>query len=415
MIRPLVALALYLGTMVTALAAEPVTLGLNYPRTGSYKEEGLAQMRGALLAIDEINEKGGVLGRPLRLASHNSASIPERAVANVDKLADEGAVMIFGGASSAVAIAAGKRAKERGLLYFGTLTYSNDTTGKDGHRYQFRECNSAWMSAKVLGQYLNQHMPNKRYFYITSDYTWGHTSESSLRLNTNSQDASRHPGIKVQFPGARLSDYRDALAQAASSQAEVLALVLFGDDLVRAMRIADELGLTKRMQIAVPNLTLSMVEQAGPDIMQGVLGTEPWTWRVPALEGSERGQAFVEAFDARYQTHPSSSAASAYSIVHQWADAATRARSFNSEALIAALEDYRYRLLKDEQYWRRFDHQNVQTVYAVRVKPREEVLKDRFKQDYFEIVHRLSGEQAAPTLAQWQQERQSAGLSTKLE
>ncbi|MGM3388845.1 substrate-binding protein [Stutzerimonas stutzeri] len=408
-------LALALGLCLSAEAADPITLGLNYPRTGSYKEEGLAQMRGALLAIDEINAKGGVLGRPLRLSSRNSASRPEKAVANVDKLADEGAVMLFGGASSAVAIAAGKRARERGLLYFGTLTYSNDTTGKDGHRYMFRECNNAWMSAKVLGEYLNKHLPNKRYFYITSDYTWGHTSESSLRQATGTQDSARHPGLKTAFPGARLSDYRDALTQAAASDAEVLVLVLFGEDMVRAMRIADEMGLNKRMQVAVPNLTQSMIETAGPDIMRGVLGTEPWTWRVPELEGSETGKQFVQNFDERYQTHPSSSAASAYSIVYQWADAATRARSLNSEQVIAALEGHRYRLLKDEQEWRAFDHQNVQTVYAVRVKPREEVLKDRFKQDYFEIVHRLTGEQAAPSHAQWQLERTAGGQKLALQ
>lgn len=406
--RILPLLALYLGINSVALAAEPVTLGLNYPRTGSYKEEGLAQMRGALLAIDEINASGGVLGRPLRLSSRNSASRPEKAVANVDKLADEGAAMLFGGASSAVAIAAGKRARERGLLYFGTLTYSNDTTGKDGHRYMFRECNSAWMSARVLGQYLNKHLPDRNYFYITSDYTWGHTSESSLRQATFTQDAAKHPGVRVRFPGAPLADYRDALTQAAASQAQVLVLVLFGEDLVRAMRIADDMGLTGKMQVAVPNLTLSMVEQAGPNLMQGVLGTEPWTWRVPEIEGSERGKAFVQAFDDRYQTHPSSSAASAYSIVYQWADAVKRARSFDSEAVLAALENHRYRLLKDEQFWRPFDHQNVQTIYAVRVKPRDEVLKDKFKQDYFEIVHRLSGEEAAPSLAEWQAERSAA-------
>ena len=62
-------LALGLGFCLAAQAADPITLGLNYPRTGSYKEEGLAQMRGALLAIDEINQAGGVLGRPLQLIS----------------------------------------------------------------------------------------------------------------------------------------------------------------------------------------------------------------------------------------------------------------------------------------------------------------------------------------------------------
>src|SRR5690606_28600920 len=289
-------LAAGLGLCLAAEAADPITLGLNYPRTGSYKEEGLSQMRGALLAIDEINARGGVLGRPLQLSSRNSASRPEKSVANVDRLADEGVAMLFGGVSSAVAIAASKRAKERGLLYFGTITYSNDTTGKDGQRYLFRECNSAWMSARVLGQYLAKTLPGKRYFYVTADYTWGTTSESSLRQATGTQDSARHPGLKVPFPGARLGDYHERLSQAAASQAEVLVLVLFGEDLVRAMRVAEDLGLTRRMQIVAPNLTQGIVEQAGPSLMQGVIGTEPWTWRVPELVGSQAGKAFVRDF-----------------------------------------------------------------------------------------------------------------------
>lgn len=409
------ALALWATFIACAQAADPITLGLNYPRTGPYKEEGLAQMRGALLAIDELNASGGVLGRTLRLSSKDSASRPQKAVKNVDKLAAEGAAMIFGGASSAVAIAAGKRAREHGLLYFGTLTYSNDTTGKDGQRYLFRECNNAWMSAAVLGQYMSKHQPNKRYFYVTANYTWGHTTETSLRQATGSEDSAHHARVYTPFPGARLADYQDALTQAAASDADVLALVLFGEDLVRAMRIAKDLGLTERMQIIAPNLTQSIVEQAGPDLMQGVIGTEPWTWRVPALEKSARGEAFVEAFKQRYQMYPSSSAASAYSIVQQWADAARRAGSLNSEALVKALEGHRYSLLKDEQQWRSFDHQNLQTVYAVRVKSRDEILKDPLKQDYFEIIDRLGADAALPSLADWQAERRAGNQPLTLQ
>ncbi|MNF27810.1 Leucine-, isoleucine-, valine-, threonine-, and alanine-binding protein precursor [compost metagenome] len=408
-------LALWAGLTACAQAAEPITLGLNYPRTGPYKEEGLAQMRGALLAIDELNAQGGVLGRSLRLSSRDTASRPAKAERNVDKLAAEGAAMLFGGSSSAVAIASGQRAAKHGLLYFGTLTYSNDTTGKNAHRYMFRECNNAWMSARVLGQYLNKHLPDRRYFYVTSDYTWGHTTEDSLRQTTGSTDSGNHPGLKVPFPGARLADYQDALTQAAASEAEVLALVLFGEDLVRAMRIAKDLGLTERMQIVAPNLTQSIIEQAGPGLMEGVLGTEPWTWRVPKLEQSAQGEAFVKAFSERYALYPSSSAASAYSIVYQWADAAQRARSLDSEALIKALEGHRYQLLKGPQEWRAFDHQNLQTVYAVKVKSRAEVLKDPLKQDYFEIVDRLDANQAAPSLAEWQAERRAAGQPLTLQ
>ncbi|MEQ9725125.1 ABC transporter substrate-binding protein [Pseudomonas sp. WHRI 8822A] len=413
--RLLAFLALSTAFNACVQAADPITLGLSYPRTGSYKEEGLAQMRGALLAIDELNAQGGVLGRSLRLSSLDDASKPDKAVRNVDKLIKEGAAMLFGGASSAVAIAAGKRAAQQGLLYFGTLTYSNDTTGKDGHRYMFRECNNAWMSAQVLGQYLNKRLPDKRYFYVTADYTWGHTTESSLRQTTSTQDAAQHPGLRVPFPGAALADYQNALTQAAASNADVLALVLFGEDLVRAMRIAKDLGLTSRMQIVAPNLTQSIVEQAGPGLMEGVVGTEPWTWRVPELENSAPGKAFVKAYSERYAMYPSSSAASAYSIVQQWADAAKRAGSLDSEALIKALEGHSYALLKDRQQWRSFDHQNIQTVYAVKVKPRAEVLKDPLKQDYFEIVERLDGGTGLPDLATWQTERHNAGQPLALQ
>ena len=238
----------------------------------------------------------------------------------------------------------------------------------------FRECNNAWMSARVLGQYLNENMPGKTYFYITSDYTWGHTSESSLRQATGTVDTSKHQGVRTAFPGARLSDYRAALEKAANSGAEVLVLVLFGEDMVRAMRIADELGLNKKMQIAVPNLTLSMVELAGRTSCAACSAPSPGPGECPSWKARAR-QGLRAQLRRALPDAPSSSAASAYSIVYQWADAVSRAKTIASEPVIAALENHSYSLLKGQQQWRAFDHQNVQTVYAVRVKPREEVLR----------------------------------------
>ena len=257
--------------------------------------------------------------------------------------------------------------QERGLLYFGTLTYSNDTTGRMGTATCSARCNNAWMSARVLGQYLNENMPGKTYFYITSDYTWGHTSESSLRQATGTVDTSKHQGVRTAPRRTPVRLPRRA-REAANSGAEVLVLVLFGEDMVRAMRIADELGLNKKMQIAVPNLTLSMVELAG--------GHHARRARHRALDlasaraGRLRARQGVRAQLRRaLPDAPSSSAASAYSIVYQWADAVSRAKTIASEPVIAALENHSYSLLKGQQQWRAFDHQNVQTVYAVRVKP----------------------------------------------
>lgn len=405
MLRHSLAIALALLTALTAHAAEPIRIGLNYPSTGNYKSEGLELSRGALLAVDEINGRGGLLGRQLQLVSLNSAARPEKARANIERFANQGAAMVFGGANSEEALVAGQRARELGLLYFPTLGYANEITGRDGHRHLFRESNSAWMSARVLGEYLSWHMPNRRYHYVSLEDAWGRSMEQALREATKSRDRARHGYSKIAERGARRGDYLAALQKAAASNADVLVIVLLGEDLVQTMRLAHTLELGKRMQIIVPNLTQSIVEQAGPLVMEHVIGTEAWTWRVPKLVGSTEGQAFADRFIAQHQAYPGSTAASAYGIVRQWADAAQRAGSIDAEAVIAALENHRYQLLKDEQYWRDFDHQNVQSIYAVRVRNRSEIMQDRFKQDYFTIIHRMDGEAAAPSLDDWQQER----------
>ena len=136
---------------------------------------------------------------------------------------------------------------------------------------------------------------------------------------------------------------------------------------------------------------------------------------MPEREGSERGKAFVNAFSQHYGVYPSSSAASAYSIVQQWADAARRSKSLDSETLIKTLEGHSYSLLKGEQQWRAFDHQNVQSVYVVKVKPRDQVMKGAQRQDYFDIIHQLDGQHAAPSLAEWQAERRATGQPPTLQ
>lgn len=398
-----------------AHAATPIKIGLNYPFTGEYKEEGLMQKRGALMAVAEINAAGGVRGRPLELLERDTHSDADKARMNVDALAAEGAAMLFGGASSSVAIAASEQARRHGLLYFGTLTYSNDTTGKDGHSHMFRECYSAWMAARVLGEYLKKEMPGKRYFYITADYTWGQTTEASMREFTGTTDVQEHGAVKVPFPGARYREISAAVDAAAKSGAEVIVMVLFGEQMVQGMTLAEKQGLTQRAQIIVPNLTLSMVEQAGPFIMAGVIGAVPWAWNIPYEREYVRGKQFVEAFSREFRTRPSSSAASAYSIVYQWKEAVERAGSLSSDAVRKRLQGHRYQLLKDEQYWREFDQQNVQTVYAVKVKDRSLVMKDTYRQNFFEILHSLPGDKAAPSLAQWQQQRQRHQRPLQLE
>jgi ABC-type branched-subunit amino acid transport system substrate-binding protein len=174
------------------------------------------------------------------------------------------------------------------------------------------------------------------------------------------------------------------------------------------------MGMKKNMQIVVPNLTLGMAESGGPKVMEGVIGALPWTWRVPYKYDYQKGKEFVEKFSSKYNRYPSTSGASAYTILYEYKNAVERANSFDTDAIIKQLEDHEYTGLKDKQIWRAFDHQSIQSVYLVRCKPKEEVVKDQYKLDYFEILSSISGNEAAVTFSEWAAKRKAKGKSTEL-
>lgn len=396
--------------------ADVVKVGLNYPKTGPYAVQGLDQLQASEMAVEEINAAGGILGKQIQIVARDSQSKKDVTQKNVTELiANEGVSMVFGGSSSAVAIAAGEICQQKGIPFFGTLTYSTETTCEDGHRHTFRECYDAWMGAKAIGTYLKEKYPGKKYFYITSDYTWGHTTEASVRKFTGTEDAETHKGIRTPFPGAKEEDFKKAIAFAKMVKPDVLVLVLFGSDMVNGIREATAQGLKASTQIVVPNLTLGMAEGGGAKVMEGVIGAVPWCWQIPYKNDYSRGKEFVEKFASRYNRYPCTSGASAYTILYEYKAAVERAKSFDSPAVIKALEGHEYQLLKDKQIWRDFDHQSVQTVYAVKCKPEAEVLKDKFKLDYFEIISSLPGDQAVRTRQEWNAARSAAGKAAELE
>lgn len=397
---------------IARAAQNSVTIALNYPETGPYAKQGLDQWRAAEMARIEINAAGGIMGKKVEFRLYDSKSNVGSTRANVLDAIESGVKMVFGGSSSAVAVAAGEICQEKGVPFFATLTYSTSTTGKDGHRHTFRECYDSWMAAKALSSYLKRNFAGKEYFYITADYTWGWTTEASLRKLTDTEDKSIHKGVLTPFPS---SDFTNALGRAKREKPQVLVLVLFGQEMADAVRKAAAMGLKDHMQIIVPNITLGMAERGTPKDMEGVIGALPWTWKVPYQFNYPKGQEFVESFRKRYNRYPSTSGACAYTIMYEYKAAVERAGSFDAAAIIKALEGHEYQLLKDKQVWRDFDHQSVQTVYTVRCNPSATILKDKLHLDYFEIIESISGQQAAITRDEWLAARKASGKPVTLE
>lgn len=397
------------------MAAEEVKIGLNYPQTGPYATQGQDELRAAELAAEEINAAGGILGKKIVLVTRDTMSKPDVAVKNAAELIDMGAQMIFGGVSSGVAKSVAEVCQQKGVLFMATVAASNDITDENGHRYSFRVCYNAWMSAKALGKYMRRTFAGKKYFYITANYSWGNSSEESLRKFTGTTDMQVHKVAKTPFPVATDEDFAKAAAIAKQANPDVLVLVLFGDDMAKGINAAIAAGLKKKCKIVVPILELALAEKAGPQAMEGVLGTSDWNWAIPYKYNYTEGISFVKKFAAKHNRYPCWGASSAYTNLHQYASAVKRAKSFKSAAVVKALEGHSFTLLKDQQQWRDFDHQNVQSVYIVQCKPAADIEKDPLKQDYFEILQKYTGPEVVKTKAEWDATRAAVNKSAQLE
>jgi len=371
---------------------DEVIIGLNVPLSGPYALQGKDQINAYALAKQEIESQGGILGRKIRYLIADSQSDPKISVQNVQKFIDQGVDMVTGGSSSGVAVAVSKLCQENKKLFMATLTYSNDTTGKDAHRYAFRETYNAWMGAKALSRYLTSRYPSRKYFYITADYTWGWTTRDSMMKFTGSENAT-----DVLVPlGTPLGSplYHDAIQRAIDENAQVLVLVLFGRDMIAGLRQAIDLDAKDKMLIVVPNLEMHMTLGSPNHPISGVIGAIPWYWEVPYKYNFKNGIEFVDAYRARFGKPPCNGGATAYTNVMLYKWAAEHVQSFDPKEIVRALEGHSFIGLKDKETIRSWDHQTIQSVYVVRGRKGEQM---KSAWDVFEVLEAYSGEDLAPT------------------
>lgn len=384
-----------------------VVIGLNYPATGPYRAEGVQQKHGAELAVDEINSIGGILGHSVKMVEWDSKSDPNVTTNNVTgMIADQGVKMVFGGSSSATAIAAAEVCQKESVPFFATLAYAREVTGLNAHRYSFRECYNSDMGVKTLAPYMRDNWPagTNRYFYITAGYVWGNSTEEIIRTATGTEDPTVHRGIKTPFP-LTYSDLFTAMTEAAQAKPDVLVLVLFGNELAMALKLAVFLNIKETTNLVAPSITLEIAKTAGPQAIEGVISTTPWLWEATYKYNYLQGQNFVERFFNRYGTYPGTSAASAYTIVYEYQAAVERAGTFDGAAVVRELEGHKYELLKDQQLWRDFDHQSIQTVYLVKGKYQERAMSRNQEPSYFEILGKVAGNSVALSREEWNAER----------
>lgn len=396
-----------LGNYPAGVSGDSVVAGLTLDLTGPYSAEGAGQRRGFELAAELINKgdprikkvspltKQGILGKKLVLAVGDAETKPNSAVQAATRfIRQDKAMMISGSVSSSVAIALQNTCERAKTLYFPVISGSSDTTGKDCRRYGFRLCHHAYTAAKAIAPIMAQEYgKSMKAIYLVPDYNYGHSIHDHMREFTEAQGWTTIDTPQIHPLGA--TDYSSWLLNIANSGADIMINLDYGADAVNSAKQAHQFGVLKNMKMCVPYMPAYMLEEVGPEIMEGVYGTMTF-WHTYA-DQSEVAKDFVDAYKEKYNALPRDPEHNAFMTMLLWADAIERAGTFYPAAVVEALEDSinhkRPYTMGGDVYFRAEDHDGAANFAVVKGKKPSEI-KD--KDDLVELVAVANGVETLP-------------------
>jgi ABC-type branched-subunit amino acid transport system substrate-binding protein len=398
-----------LGNYPDGVSGDTVVAGLTLDLTGPYSAEGAGQRRGFELAAELINKgdprikkispltKQGILGKKLVLAVGDAETKPNSAVQAATRfIRQDKAMMISGSVSSSVAIALQNTCERAKTLYFPVISGSSDTTGKDCRRYGFRLCHHAYTASKAIAPVLaKEYGKNIKAIHLVPDYNYGHSIHHYMKQFTEEQGWTTIDNPQIHPLGA--TDYSAYLLNIANSGADILINHDYGADAVNSAKQAHQFGVLKNMKMCVPYMPAYMLEEVGPEIMQGVMGTMVF-WHTQS-EKNEIAKDFVEAYEAKFGAKPRDPEHNAYMTMLLWADAVERAGTFYPPEVVKALEDSinhkRPYTMGGDVYFRAEDHDGAANFTIVRGKKPSEI---KNKDDLVDIVAIADGVETLPPI-----------------
>ena len=262
--------------IVRALGDTPVKIGLVDPFTGVYAAIAEGERVGAQLAAEQINKKGGILGRPLELLIEDSANDVGTGVQKTRKLIERDQVnFIIGDVNSGIAIAMAQVTSEKKILHIVSGGHTDPITGSSCSWNVYRVCNSTTMDAAAIAGTLIEKL-GKKWYFLTPDYAYGHSVQASFeKLLKAAGGTSSGSLIPIGTP-----DFSSYLIQAKAYDPQVVINVMGGGDQVNSLKQFVQFGLDKQMGIAGTLFELESL-RAVPDAARIGWWTMEWWWDQP--------------------------------------------------------------------------------------------------------------------------------------
>jgi branched-chain amino acid transport system substrate-binding protein len=355
-----------------------IKIGFPVPLTGPYGTEAQDQVRAAQLAVAQFNDAGGLNGRKAELVVRDDKLNPGEAATRTLELVEKEKVnFVVGSLSAAVQLAINNVTKERGIIFNSISQSDAINEAADFSRFTFHEALNPHLTSGAVGRYAFSKF-GKRVAFLTSDYAYGHEMvrgflEVGKAFNIENLGDIRHP--------LGTSDFSTLLPRIQALKPDILCISNFGRDQQIVLKQATDFGIKQTTQIIAPLLSHASRVAAGPQAFEGVIGGCSFYWGIEDKFASTK--AFNEAFKKMYDGKlPTDYGALGYGGVRTILAAVTNAGSVETEKVIAAMEALKYDFYKGPQYYRKCDHQSVQSVLVIKSKSKDL----RNSSDVFEVI-----------------------------
>jgi len=320
-----------------ARAADPIKVGWVGPLSppGGYGE-GALMKQSAQLAADEINAKGGVLGRPIEIIFQDTRGQPEEGTAAAEKLiSDEHVVAITGEFHSSVFLAEMEVAHNAGIPIIAVDVWALKITAK-GYPEVFRVAPNQALIASKYGEWIAASgFKNVAVIYEKTD---GGQSARDVLLPVLDKN-----GVKYDVVGAdpnsteftaqieRFKSHTPPYDFFMTDYSEAGAYPMVSQSYTQGFAPTAATGIANSGGPAVDPTFWKNVGDAGKYLVTEVVGLPKNAW-------NDTTKSFVDAFQKKYGQPASPQAIENYDAMLVLADAIKRANSTDGKAIIAALE-----------------------------------------------------------------------------
>ncbi|WP_040487584.1 ABC transporter substrate-binding protein [Fodinicurvata sediminis] len=325
-------LTMTLAASSAAFSEEPIRLGDLNSYTG-YAAFTHPYRDGWQMALEEVNEDGGVLGRQLRVVSRDDGASPADAITVANELVSrEGAEFLFGTLLSHVGLAVSDFARQKEVLFLAAEPLTDNLVWDAGHDYTFRLRPGTYVQAAMLAEEAAK-LDAKRWATVAPNYEYGRSAVEAFKGRLEELDPDVE-FIAEQWPPQAQIDAGSVVQALEEAKPDAIFNVTFGGDLARFVREGEVRGLFQgRTVVSMLSGEPEWIDPLGEDAPEDWIVTGyPWY----AIDTPEHN-AFLEAYQERFDDYPRLGSVVGYVALHSLAKAIEIAETTDTEAVIKAM------------------------------------------------------------------------------